>query len=70
MTRNAKTQSRKLKVAAMLSGLYLVGLNGCAGAQEFRAVAGDSIKTGVMSIATGMIDGIFAVFEPDTTTAN
>jgi hypothetical protein len=68
MTTKATKPTRSLKLVGMLSGLYLLGLNGCAGAQEFRAVAGDSLQTGLTTIATGVIDGLFAVFEPDTTT--
>lgn len=52
--------------AAALAGLmsvYLLG--GCTAAEEFRTVAGDSLHAGITTIATGIIDGIFAVFEPD-----
>lgn len=39
----------------------------CSGAQEFRSVAGGDIKTGVQTIASAVIDGLFAVIEPDST---
>lgn len=38
---------------------------GCDTAERFRAAAGSSLHTGVQSIATGLIDGVFAVFEPE-----
>ena len=40
---------------------------GCESAEEFRSVASSAIQSGVTSIATGVIDGLFAVFTPDMT---
>lgn len=51
-----------ISVACALSGIRMIG---CAEAEEFRAVAGDSIQSGLQTIATGVIDGLFAVIEPD-----
>ena len=42
-------------------------LGGCVAAEKFRAAAGSSLQTGVNALADGLIDGVFAVFEPDTT---
>jgi hypothetical protein len=33
--------------------------------EEFRAVAGPSLEAGVTTLATGIIDGAFAVYMPD-----
>jgi len=60
-----KNQVQRIKALIIASGMSVYLLGGCAAAEEFRAVAGDSLKSGLTSIATGLIDGIFAVFEPD-----
>ena len=52
-------------MAAMIGGLLTVTTGGCDDAEEFRAVAGDSVEQGVNLIADGIIEGIFAVIEPD-----
>lgn len=46
-------------------GLGLTIASGCREAEEFRAVAGNQVQSGLTSIVTGLIDGIFAVIEPD-----
>jgi hypothetical protein len=50
----------------MLAVLCLTTATGCEGAQEFRAAASSSLETGFDAIADGLIDGLFAVFQPDT----
>ncbi len=37
-------------------------------AQEFRSAAAQGLKDGVTTIATSLIDGLFAVITPDETT--
>lgn len=37
---------------------------------EFRAASSDAFATGLKSIASGLIDGLFALFEPDTGSAS
>lgn len=37
-----------------------------AGIDEFRAVATDDVHAGVKTILDGLVDGIFAVIEPDS----
>jgi hypothetical protein len=56
-------------VAVVAGGSGLLPASACNGTigQEFRAVAGDSIQQGVQSIVSGMLDGVFAVMEPDST---
>jgi len=54
-------------IAALVSGVLLTTSAGCEKAGEFRSVAGSSVEQGVHLIADGVIDGIFAVFEPDDT---
>ncbi len=42
------------------------GTVGCDGVfEEFRAAATTDLKAGVNSILDGVVDGVFAVFEPD-----
>jgi hypothetical protein len=64
-----KKRVQSLVFAGLLGVGLLLGGGGCAAAEEFRAAAGDSLKSGVTTIATGLIDGIFAVFTPDNTTS-
>lgn len=57
---------------AILAGLLALLVTGpaCDDAisQEFRGAALSSIESGVQSIATGVIDGIFSIVEPDDAT--
>ena len=50
--------------------LLLVMGTGCEDAEEFRAATGDALQTGLTTITTGLLDGIFAVWEPDDTTTD
>lgn len=54
----------------ILGGLLAVATCGCVAGQEFRAAAGDSLRSGLTTVTNGLIDGLFAVFEPDTTTSS
>ena len=40
---------------------------GCSGpyVKEFREVAGADLQSGVLSVLTGVVDGVFAVYDPD-----
>ena len=44
---------------------------GCTGpyAKEFRTAAGDSLQNGIQGILTGIVDGVFAVYETDDPSA-
>ena len=64
----SRKKRRFRTVAGLMSGVLLAALAGCEKAEEFRSVAGDSMEQGVHLIADGLIDGVFAVFEPDDTT--
>ncbi len=55
-------------LALSISTLVLGGLSGCEAGREFRAAAVPALQTGVTQILTGLLDGIFAVIEPDTDT--
>ncbi|HEY3243787.1 MAG TPA: hypothetical protein VGM03_10590 [Phycisphaerae bacterium] len=61
MARKARLLRR---IAAPLAGTLIVA--GCYGGKEFRDAAGPALRTGLDSIATGLIDGAYAVFEPDS----
>ncbi len=50
-----------------LVAMLLATQPGCGSAQEFRAVAGPSVHSGVKDIVNGLVDGMFAVIEPDDT---
>ncbi len=59
------------RTAKLLSGwvaiaLGLLTLTGCEElVNEFRTVAGSNLQQGVLSILTGVVDGAFAVFDPN-----
>ena len=48
-----------------LVAMVLAGSTGCLTGTEFRTVAGPAVQTGVTTIVNGLLDGIFAVIEPD-----
>ncbi len=52
-------------------GIVAVGL-GCdlRAAQEFRTAAGPALEEAANALADGLIDGAFAVFEPDADDEN
>jgi len=54
-----------LIAAAMVLGLG----SGCEINAEFRDVAVPSLQSGVSLILDGLVDGMFAVIDPGTTTA-
>ena len=43
-------------------------MTGCITGPEFRAAAGPGIESGVSAIVNGVLDGLFAVIEPDAST--
>ncbi len=49
-------------------GFALSTASGCSEAEEFRAIASGQVQSGLTSIVTGLIDGVFAVIEPDQIT--
>lgn len=59
---------RAFRRGSLLTGLCLLASVqwGCLSGTEFRAAAAPAIKTGVNSILDGLVDGLFAVVEPDT----
>ncbi|HRX83629.1 MAG TPA: hypothetical protein P5572_01275 [Phycisphaerae bacterium] len=60
-----KSWTRRLKTLVLASSVTVFGLGGCSSAQEFRTAAADSLYTGMQSIAAGLVDGLYAVFQPD-----
>ncbi len=54
-------------------GIWLVSLfvfaasSGCQDAEEFRAATASSFESALTTFATGFIDGLIAVYEPDST---
>ncbi|MCA9250870.1 MAG: hypothetical protein R3E58_20970 [Phycisphaerae bacterium] len=59
----------KHRLLVLMTGgsLTLSMAGGCAQAEEFRAIASGQVQSGLTSIVTGLIDGLFAVIEPDAT---
>ncbi len=64
---------RKFLVLAIgVCGPATVFGNSCAGelGTQFRTAAGSSVEQGVLSILTGLVEGVFAVIEPVPTGTN
>ncbi len=56
-------RARAIAVAAT----GLIALAGCDMLnKEFRQVAGPAVQSGVTDIVNGLLDGVFAVINPDT----
>jgi hypothetical protein len=51
-----------------LAGFILFTQPGCS--DEFREAAGPALEQGVNSLLDGFVDGVFAVVDPDATTAD
>jgi hypothetical protein len=65
-----KRSKKKRKMAALTAALgssMLFGNGLCSGeiGREFRTAAGQNLQDGVLSIVTGIVNGAFAVIEPD-----
>lgn len=56
-------------VVTLVGGAQLGACNTTL-AREFRSVAGTGLQQGVTTIANSLIDGVFAVLEPDATTGD
>lgn len=54
------------RAATLLLAVAAVAGTGCDIGAEFRAAAGPSLKSGVDSILDGVVEGLFAVLEPET----
>ena len=58
---------RRLKVVTTCAlALVAVACGGCLMGKEFREAAGPAMESGVGLILDGLVDGIFAVIEPET----
>lgn len=63
--RNPTRRSQLVALALLAGSISLT--TGCLTGTEFRSVAGPAVQSGVKSIVNGVLDGLFAVIEPDTT---
>jgi len=61
---------RAVQFAAAFLGAAVFQAGGCTGplATEFRTAAGENLEQGVISIVTGVVQGFFAIVEPDPDT--
>ncbi|UCC28882.1 MAG: hypothetical protein JSU86_11850 [Phycisphaerales bacterium] len=59
---------RSQALAVAIAAIALSGVTGCVTGREFREAAGPAFQTGVTAIVNGLLDGFFAVIEPDTNT--
>jgi len=58
-----------VRAAVVLGGAGLLPISVCNGTlgREFRAAAGSNIQQGAQSILSGVLDGVFAVLQPNPT---
>lgn len=63
-TRVRRSQALTIAVAT----IALSSMTGCVTGREFREAAGPAFQTGVTAIVNGLLDGLFAIIEPDTNT--
>lgn len=63
---------RVVRAATLVGGSALLPASACNGqlGQQFRVAAGDSIEQGVQSIVAGVLDGVFAIVAPDSTSTS
>jgi len=54
-------------LAGIAVGFPLTLSTGCVTGTEFRAAAGPAVQQGLTLILDGVLDGLFAVVEPDAT---
>lgn len=56
--------------AVVIGGSCVLPLAACNGeiGRQFRTAAGASLETGVQAIVSGLLDGVFAVIEPEPET--
>jgi len=61
---------RSKRVQVVVALLSLGATAGCTAGREFRAAALPAVQSGTLSIATGLLDGLFAAIapQPQTTT--
>jgi hypothetical protein len=52
-------------VTSCIVVLVAIACGGCLTGKEFRAAAGPAMESGVDSILDGLVDGLFAVIEPE-----
>ena len=70
MHQGRKRNTAQRMAAIGLLTLSLATLTACEEGIEFRSVAGPGVKEGVVSIVNGLLDGVFAVVEPGTSTTD
>lgn len=67
-------QSSRRNLACALAAIAVVFpltlSAGCVTGTEFRAAAGPAVQQGLTLILDGVVDGLFAVVEPDTETTS
>ncbi len=66
-----KRCSFERRIRAIAFGVALFALGAAVGCgREFRDAAGPALEAGVGQILDGLVDGLFAVFEPDSSGTN
>lgn len=57
-------------VLLAVTAAFVAGCGDGAFGKEFREVTAPTFETGVMTIADGLLEGLFAVYNPDADTSS
>lgn len=65
MNQLLRTHSGKLRPACILATVVLLTTGCGVGGKEFRDAALPDIETGIRAVLDGLVNGVFAVVEPE-----
>jgi len=65
-TMTHKRHTRNMLFALALMTMATLPATSCTFGREFREAAGPALQSGVTSILTGLVNGVFAAIEPET----
>ena len=68
MTGQRTCVRRSPALTVAITTIVLSSMTGCVTGREFREAAGPAFQTGVTAIVNGLLDGFFAIIEPDANT--
>lgn len=68
ITMTHKRHSRNRLIAFALMSTATLPATNCTFGREFRDAAGPALQSGVTSILTGLVNGLFAAIEPEPET--
>lgn len=67
-TMTHKRHSKNMLITLSLMAMATLPATSCTFGREFRDAAGPALQSGVTSILTGLVNGVFAAIEPEPDT--